>query len=117
MLAPQTFEGISIKYAKEGNEMRQAFIGATVALVAVLVFSSMSVAQAAQSQSQANQAGSPWKYYPRDVSVGEGGPAPKRDLSGTWAGPGSTDAVPAGKPAARPLLTTLDLQILSQMKT
>src|SRR5438045_3534290 len=94
-----TFKLTSINNAKKGNEMRKAFIGATLALIAVLVFSSVAGAQTAQSQSQAqaNQARSPWKYYPRDIAVGDGGPAPKRDLSGTWAGPGSTDAIPAGK--------------------
>ena len=96
--------------------MRKAFIVAMVALVAVLVFTSVAVAQAAQSQSQANQARSPWKYYPRDTAVGDGGPAPKRDLSGTWAGPGSTDAIPAGKPAEKPSLTPLAQQTMKDRK-
>ena len=94
--------------------MRKAFIGAMVALVAVLVFSSVAVAQAAQSQ--ANQARSPWKYYPKDTIVGDGGPAPKRDLSGTWAGPGSTDVIPTGAPAEKPSLTPLGQQLMSQRK-
>ena len=94
--------------------MRKAFIGATLALVAVLVFSSIAVAQVTQSQSQANQAR--WKYFPRDVAVGDGGPAPKRDLSGTWAGPGSTDAIPAGTPAEKPSLTPLGQKTLSERK-
>src|SRR5207302_4778939 len=103
-------------YAKKGNEMRKAFIGGTLAVAALLVFSSMSVAQASQAQAQADQARSPWKYYPRDTAVGDGGPAPKRDLSGTWAGPGSTDAIPAGKPAEKPSLTPLAQQMMSQRK-
>ena len=60
--------------------MRQALIGAAVALAAA----SAVVAQTAQSQSK--PARSPWVYYPLDTVVGDGGAAPKRDLSGTWAG-------------------------------
>jgi hypothetical protein len=91
-----------IDYAKKGKEMRKAFIGTVVVMIALFVFSSLAFAQTAPSQNQANQARSPWKYYPKDVAVGDGGPAPKRDLSGTWAGPGSTPAIPAGTPAERP---------------
>ena len=76
-----------IDYAKKGKEMRKAFIGTVVVMIALFVFSSLAFAQTAPSQNQANQARSPWKYYPKDVAVGDGGPAPKRDLSGTWAGP------------------------------
>ncbi len=45
--------------------------------------------RAAQERNQQSGARSPWKFYPDDRSVGDGGPAPKRDLTGTWAGPGS----------------------------
>src|SRR5438034_1718355 len=76
----------------------------------------MAVAQAAQSQSQANLSRSPWKYFPRDTAVGDGGPAPKRDLSGTWAGPGSSPSIPAGTPAERPSLTPQAQQILKDRK-
>lgn len=34
-----------------------------------------------------------WKFHPMDRAIGTGGPAPKRDLTGTWAGPGSGMAV------------------------
>jgi hypothetical protein len=37
-----------------------------------------------------------------DRAVGPGGPAPKRDLTGTWAGPGSGAAVPKGTNAQDP---------------
>src|SRR5213593_4691488 len=94
--------------------MRHAFAGAMAALVAVLVVSSVAPAQTAQSQ--ARQARSPWIYYPLDTSVGDGGPAPKRDLSGTWAGPGSTDLIPAGTPAEKPSLTPLGQKLLSERK-
>ena len=85
--------------------MRHACIGAVAALVGVFVVSSLAVAQTAPSQ--AKQARSPWVYYPLDTVSGDGGPAPKRDLSGTWAGPGSTDAIPRGAAAEKPSLTPL----------
>jgi hypothetical protein len=95
--------------------MRRALILAAAALIAVVAVSSPAAAQAAQSQPK--QALSPWKYYPKDVAVGDGGPAPKRDLSGTWAGPGSSPAIPAGAPAEKPSLTPLAQQIMSQRKS
>ena len=70
--------------------MRHGFTAAMVALAGVLIFSLPAVAQAPQSQ--ANQAFA--VDLLTDTIVGDGGPAPKRDLSGTWAGPGSTDAIP-----------------------
>src|SRR5437879_5682215 len=77
--------------------MRNAFIGAILGLAAMLCFSSVASAQTAQSQpKQANEARSPWKYYPMDRAIGDGGPAPKRDLTGTWAGPSSGANVPGG---------------------
>ena len=90
----------------------------TTLCVALLTFSAAAIAQTAQSSGQSgrqsspatrpNTAGhSPWKFYPTDRAVGDGGPAPKRDLTGTWAGPGSGMAVPRGtnveSPTAPPL--------------
>src|SRR5690242_21291354 len=76
------------------SEMRNLFLGAA-ALAAILMFSSAAAAQTAGSESKsANQPHSPWKYYPADRAVGDGGPAPKRDLTGTWAGPSSGANVP-----------------------
>src|SRR2546430_16514207 len=90
--------------------MRNAFIAAALIAAFVLVFSSVAGAQAPQT------AKSPWQYYPRDTAVGDGGPAPKRDLSGTWAGPGSSPSIPAGTPAERPSLTPQAQQILKDRK-
>src|SRR5215475_9427704 len=73
--------------------MRHILVGAAIAVAATVVVSS--------------QGKSPWVYYPLDTINGDGGPAPKRDLSGTWAGPGSTDAIPRGAAAERPSLTPL----------
>ena len=74
--------------------MRKPLVGAILGLLAALVFSSVAMAQSAPAQSRGNEIHSAWKYYPKDIPVGDGGPAPKRDLTGTWNGPGSSDAIP-----------------------
>jgi len=97
--------------------MRNPFAGALAGLAVLLVCSAVATAQTAPNKG--NQARSPWKYYPMDRAVGDGGPAPKRDLSGTWAGPGSGAAVPRGTNAqdpAGPPLTALGKQIFDQNK-
>jgi hypothetical protein len=80
-----------------------------------MVLSSVTIAQTTQPQAkQGNEVRSPWKYYPMDRAVGDGGPAPKRDLTGTWAGPGSGAAVPKGTNAQAPTappLTPLGKQL------
>src|SRR5437899_11373980 len=100
--------------------MRNAFIGAILGLAAMLCFSSVASAQTAQSQpKQANEARSPWKYYPMDRAIGGGGPAPKRDLTGTWAGPGSGPNVPRGSNNENPTgppLTALGKQLYDRNK-
>ena len=93
--------------------MRNTFMSALMGLVAVVVFASLAVAQ---GQSQGSEPRSPWKYYPRDTAVGDGGPAPKHDLTGTWAGPGSSPAIPRGAPPEKPELTPLGQQLMSQNK-
>jgi hypothetical protein len=92
--------------------MRKAFVSSAVSLAAALVFSSLVMAQ-----TQGNMAHSPWKYYPTDVPSGDGGPAPKRDLSGTWNGPGSSPGIPRGAAAEKPMLTPLAQQIMSQRRS
>ena len=83
--------------------MRNVLVGALLTSAAMIVLSSAAFAQTAGSQSnQTPQAKSPWKYYPMDRATGAGGPAPKRDLTGTWAGPGSGAAVPKGTNAQDP---------------
>jgi hypothetical protein len=93
--------------------MRNSFMSALMGLVAVVVFASLALAQ---GQSQGSEPRSPWKYYPKDTVVGDGGPAPKHDLTGTWAGPGSSPAIPRGAPPERPTLTPLGQQLMSQNK-
>jgi hypothetical protein len=92
--------------------MQKAFMGAVVSLAASLAFSSMALAQ-----TKAPAAKDPWRYYPTDVPTGDGGPAPKRDLSGTWNGPGSSPGVPRGGGGERPMLTPLAEQLMSERKT
>src|ERR1700694_1556651 len=96
--------------------MRNRFTGAFTSLLAMLVFFFLAMAQAGQSQAQGSEARSPWKYYPKDTVVGDGGPAPNRDLTGTWAGPGSSPAIPRGAPPEKPELTPLGQQLMSQNK-
>jgi len=92
--------------------MQKAFIGAVVGLAASLAFSSMALAQ-----TNAPAAKDPWRYYPTDVPTGDGGPAPKRDLSGTWNGPGSSTGVPRGGRGEAPVLTPVAQQIMSARKS
>jgi hypothetical protein len=97
--------------------MRNPFTGAIASLAAMLVFGSLATAQARQPQAnQGKETRSPWKFYPTDRAVGDGGPAPKRDLTGTWAGPGSGSAVPRGEPGEKPSLTPLGQQLTSRNK-
>src|SRR3984893_5092540 len=98
-------------------DMRNPFAHAIVALAIVLVFSSLAIAQMAPSQpQQATHEGSPWKYNPQDRAVGSGGPAPKRDLSGTWAGPRSGAGVPDFKGGEKPSLTPFGEQLFRENK-
>jgi hypothetical protein len=77
--------------------VRKTLACVTVGLVGVLVFSMSAAAQGTGVQSKtADRASSPWKFHPRDRAIGDGGPAPKRDLTGTWAGPSSGMAVARG---------------------
>jgi hypothetical protein len=97
--------------------MRKPVAEAIFALVAALVLSSGAAAQNAQSgQPKANASPNPWKYYPADRAVGDGGPAPKRDLTGTWAGPQSGAGVPGLKAEPAPPLTPLGQQMFDLNK-
>ena len=62
--------------------MRNPFRGAIVGLVLAVAFTSPAMAQA-PPQAGAGQANT---LYNR-LNIGPGGPAPKRDLSGSWTGP------------------------------
>lgn len=94
--------------------MRNHFLAAIAAVSATLLLPLFLAAQTAPP-APAGQL-NPWKFHPTDRPVGDGGPAPKRDLTGTWAGPGSGMAVPRGEPAEKPELTPLGQQLMSQNK-
>lgn len=64
--------------------MQHPHRGVIAGVAGVLLLSALAAAQSNAPQNNAPK--SPWKYYPADRAVGDGGPAPKRDLTGTWAG-------------------------------
>jgi hypothetical protein len=105
--------------------MKNQFMRVAAALLLVAGLSSaMAMAQTAPAnRTQAQPAAgtkSPWKFYPRDRAIGDGGPAPKRDLNGTWAGPSSGMAVAPSRNAQEPKappLTPLGQQLFSMNKT
>ena len=97
--------------------MRHRRIGAIAGAAGVLLLAALA---GAQNNQQSNAPRSPWKYYPQDRSVGDGGPAPKRDLTGTWAGPQSGASVPRSKvnpknPPAPPM-TALGQELFARNK-
>jgi hypothetical protein len=95
--------------------MRNRLIGAVAAVAGVLAFGALAAAQnTAAAQNSAPK--SPWKYYPADRAVGDGGPAPKRDLSGTWAGPSSGSGAARQKGEVVPPLTDLGKQLFARNK-
>ena len=94
-------------------------MGAVAAAVGVLLLAALAAAQnnAAGAQNNQNNAPkSPWRYYPMDRAIGDGGPAPKRDLTGTWAGPASGAGAPRQKPEVVPPLTDLGKQLFARNK-
>lgn len=100
--------------------MRMRSTGAIAALAGTLVLSALAAAQNTQNNAQSAQNNSapksPWKYYPADRAVGDGGPAPKRDLSGTWAGPSSGSGAPRQKGEIVPPLTDLGKELFARNK-
>ncbi len=92
-----------------------------VASLFVLGLSSVALSQTADNSKpqQGGEALNPWKYHPMERAVGAGGPAPKRDITGTWAGPGSGANVPRGTNAQEPTapaLTPLGQQLFGMNK-
>jgi hypothetical protein len=105
--------------------MRKSYTVAIAGAAGVLVLSALAIAQntapnAARNTAQDTAPHSPWKYYPSDRSTGDGGPAPKRDLTGTWAGPSSGANVPRSRVGAEnpppPSLTPLGQQMFARNK-
>src|SRR5207244_8524758 len=95
----------AIGHTHKGAEMRNRVAAAVVAVVAALACSSVVSAQ----RGQARQGGAP---AVKEGFISEGipkmpnppGPAPKRDLSGAWVGPGTSnkpEPVPPMTPAGQ----------------
>ena len=90
--------------------MRKTCTGVVAGAAGVLLLSALTAAQSDAPRS-------PWKYYPADAraNVGPGGPAPVRDLTGTWAGESSGAGVPRlVRPERPPPLTPLGKQLFDQ---
>jgi len=96
--------------------MRKTCTGFVAGVAGVLVLSALVAAQGAP---QKNAPRSPWKYYPEDARANEGpgGPAPVRDMSGTWAGESSGAGVKRLVPPDRmPAFTPLGKQLFDRNK-
>jgi hypothetical protein len=88
---------------------------AIVALAVTLAFSSAALAQSAQPK-QGTHAVPLWRFDPADRAIGDGGPAPKRDFSGSWAGPRSGAGVPNPERGDPPVLTEMGKKLFEQNK-
>jgi hypothetical protein len=110
--------------------MRKVLISALVGLLAAMYLPGMALAQGrTQAQQESpdkwkydpNLKRDPWTYYPNDVPpgfpTGDGGPAPKRSLTGTWHGPGASPGIPRGKGADKAEMTPLAQKVRSERKT
>jgi hypothetical protein len=96
--------------------MRKACTAIIAGVAGVLLLTTLVAAQNAAGQ---NAPRSPWKYYPEDAraNTGDGGPAPKRDLTGTWAGESSGAGVKRLIPPERmPSFTPLGKQLFDKNK-
>ena len=90
--------------------MRTTSTGVLAGVAGVLLLSALAAAQGDAPRS-------PWKYYPEDAraNVGPGGPAPVRDLTGTWAGEASGAGVRGGiRPENPPPLTPLGKELFAR---
>ena len=96
--------------------LRNLFPGAMAALAAVLIFAPLAIAQNTQPP-QATHESPLWKYDGRNRAIGAGGPAPIRDLSGSWAGPRSGAGVRDSTPGDVPSFTPLGRKLFSGNKS
>ena len=90
--------------------MRRTCTDIIAALAGVLLLPALAAAQSDAPLS-------PWKYYPEEARTNEGpgGPAPVRDLTGTWLGESSGGGVPRlVRPESPPPLTPLGQQLFDQ---
>jgi hypothetical protein len=99
--------------------MRNRFTGAIVGFGTLLLMSSMVMAQMPQSQKSqpANGENAKWMYNGLNRVEGPGGPAPKHDLTGTWAGPRSGAGVPDFAGGEKPSLTPAGEKLFAERKS
>src|SRR6187401_2353092 len=103
--------------------MRKTSTGIIAGVVGVVFLSALAAAQnpaPKPNTAKPNTAPrSPWKYYPEDTRANEGpgGPAPVRDMTGTWAGESSGAGVKRLVPPERmPAFTPLGKQLFDRNK-
>jgi hypothetical protein len=92
--------------------MHRTWTGVIASVAGAVLLSALTAAQGTEPRS-------PWKYYPEDArkNVGDGGPAPRRDLTGTWAGESSGAGVARlVPPESPPPLTPLGKQLFERNK-
>jgi hypothetical protein len=89
--------------------MRNPFARFVLHLAAVLAFATVAAAQTGPVPGAADPAGYRNTVYDK-LNIGPGGPAPRHELTGTWAGP------IGGKPGDEPSLTPLGKQLMSLNK-
>ena len=90
--------------------MRRTCVVAISVMVGMLLVSGLASAQGDAPLS-------PWKYYPEEARAndGPGGPAPMRDITGTWLGESSGGGVPLlVRPESPPPLTPLGRQLFDR---
>ena len=90
--------------------MQQACTGIIASLAGALLLPALAAAQSDAPRS-------PWKYYPDEARANEGpgGPAPVRDITGTWLGESSGGGVRRlVRPESPPPLTPLGRQLFDQ---
>ena len=90
--------------------MQQAYTGIIASLAGALLLPALAAAQSDAPRS-------PWKYYPDEARTNEGpgGPAPVRDITGTWLGESSGGGVRRlVRPESPPPLTPLGRQLFDQ---
>lgn len=90
--------------------MQQACTGIIASLAGALLLPALAAAQGDTPRS-------PWKYYPDEARANEGpgGPAPVRDITGTWLGESSGGGVRRlVRPESPPPLTPLGRQLFDQ---
>src|SRR5947207_13074932 len=88
---------------------------AIIALSLTLGCSSAALAQSAPSK-QGTYLVPVWQFDPADRAIGDGGPAPKRDFTGSWAGPRSGAGVPNPEPIETPVMTEAGKKLFEQNK-